>query len=405
MDAQKRPPKKGRANPISSAVSSWLETLPATLLELLGPACDIRAQLVLKAPKRWVVYEPMVLLPSGSFTSDPWPALLQFVPAESTALLWAAILRGISPSPKNPLTHLAINEGIPLRIDQDPGPDPDQNQQENLLRSPSGLHPLHGDFGPTSPSTTPSQADFLSAFWVSTKQNGVTQTWAPRWTMFSRGNVKEKARLLSFHSAAEGRSIGDCLRGKWAVDLYGGIGYFVFSYARLGLRVLCWELNAWSVEGLRRGAEANRWSVRVVQGEELALPVADVVKGGEQIVVFLEGNAQAQRRIGELRAGEMVMDVVHVNCGFLPTSEPTWRPAWEIQTGGFQPGAASGWLHLHENVAVADIEQRRKDIQLMLDKWGAAGGEKGSVEHVELVKTFAPDVWHCVIDVYITKPV
>jgi tRNA wybutosine-synthesizing protein 2 len=62
-------------------------------------------------------------------------------------------------------------------------------------------------------------------------------------------------------------------------------------------------------------------------------------------------------------------------------------------------------LHLHENVAVADIEQRKGEIQVVLDEWGGGGEVKGSVEHVELVKTFAPDVWHCAFDVRIAKPV
>ena len=38
-------------------------------------------------------------------------------------------------------------------------------------------------------------------------------------------------------------------------DLYAGIGYFAFSYAKAGVgKVLCWEINPWSVDGLRRGA-------------------------------------------------------------------------------------------------------------------------------------------------------
>ncbi|KAK6858721.1 S-adenosyl-L-methionine-dependent methyltransferase [Apiospora arundinis] len=83
--------------------------------------------------------------------------------------------------------------------------------------------------------------------------------------MFRRGNIKEKARVLSFHEPTDpslhhrAMSLGE-LCNKWAVDMYAGIGYFVFSYAELGMRVLCWELNPWSVEGLRRGALANGWS-------------------------------------------------------------------------------------------------------------------------------------------------
>lgn len=176
--------------------------------------------------------------------------------------------------------------------------------------------------------------------------------------MFSRGNVKEKAWLLGLARAAPGADV-------WAVDLYAGIGYFAFCYAARGLRVLCWEVNAWSVEGLRRGARANRWTVRVVRGPDLARPLADLVAGGERIVVLLESNEHARVRIAGLHAAGLAAEVRHVNCGLLPTSEPTWAAAWDMT----RPSS----------------EARRH-----------------AVEHVELVKTFAPGVWHCVFDVHIT---
>ena len=455
----RRKPQQKKENPISAAVAAWLETLPsasitlALLTEIGGSVPttaargeganghadsdvdSLKRQLVEKAPKRWVVYEPMVLLPSGSFSSHPWPALLASLSSEQTSRLWTGVLREISPpapagskkaAASPALTHLAINEGIPLLKAEQA-----DSEEENLLRSPSGLKMLHGDFGPAA---DPSGNDFDKAFWVSTKQNGITQIWAPRWTMFSRGNVKEKARLLSFHDGGDGdgdnnhntsldidgqeqqlrkrrhRPNKQSLRGKIAVDLYAGIGYFVFSYARLGMRVLGWELNPWSVEGLRRGAEANKWSVRVIKGDSLKLSTPEIMKdaGDAQIVVFLEDNAQAERRIRELRAapseeGVVLGDVVHVNCGFLPTSLPTWRPSWDIitQTQGERDGGS--WVHLHENVGVADIERRRQEIQGMVESWRDQDGSAREIiaEHVELVKTFAPDVWHCVFDVYI----
>ncbi|KAK4453054.1 S-adenosyl-L-methionine-dependent methyltransferase [Podospora aff. communis PSN243] len=387
MDTTKRPPKKPKTNSITAAITTWLSTLPTPI-----PPNEF-STLLHTSPKRWSVYEPLILLPSGSFTSSPWAHLLSSLPPAHLTPLWTAILANISPSSKTPLTHLAINEGIPLHNTSNPEATAnEQEEEENLLRSPSSLRPLHGDFGPPHPTSPPSEEDFAKAFWVSTKQNGITQMWAPRWTMFSRGNVKEKARVLGFRSAGGGKE-------KWAVDLYAGIGYFVFSYVKMGMRVLCWELNAWSVEGLRRGAEANGWGVRVVRGDELEeVRMEELVRGEEEIVVFLEDNKEARRRVEVVRG----VEAVHVNCGFLPSSEGVWRDAWEIQRRGLRVGG-SGWLHLHENVAVGDIEGRKGEIQGMVDEWG--GGEvKGDVEHVELVKTFAPGVWHCVFDVCITRP-
>jgi len=121
------------------------------------------------------------------------------------------------------------------------------------------------------------------------------------------------------------------------------------------------------------------------------------------------------------------IDIVHVNCGFLPTSEPVWRDAWAMVTrtgAAGRDGSGSGWLHLHENVAADRIEARREEIGRLFQRWAAEdddcnlerGGDgqqrrqqqqqqkrtrrRATVEHVELVKTFAPGVWHVVFDVY-----
>ena len=371
-------PPRPRSNPIQTAIQKWIEaTSPegADDLEWVNV-------LLTSAPKRYTIYEPMTLLPSGSFTNLQWTTTLQNVSDDDKASLWSNILAEISTQAKGTLTHLAANEGIPLHQEG--------VEEENVLRSPSGLRILHGDFGPADISPSgPSKEDFDKALWVSTKQNGIYQTWAPRWTMFSRGNIKEKARLLEFKHI---------LRGSTAVDLYAGIGYFVFSYAKKGLKIVCWEINPWSVEGLRRGAKANKWTVKVIKEKELEQPTLDILAGGEQILVFQESNEEALRRIQELQKSEFAQDIQHVNGGFLPTSEPTWRAAWEMTAP-----SSEAWLHLHENVGVNDTETRRQEIQRMFEGWKENDGRIVDVEHVELVKTFAPGVWHCVFDVHITQ--
>ncbi|GAB1313523.1 S-adenosylmethionine-dependent methyltransferase [Madurella fahalii] len=442
-------PRKRKENPICTAISAWLDSLPPSLINSTTTH-DIKQQLIDGAPKRWVVYEPMVLLPSGSFTAAPWPTLLSSLDPAQKDSLWTAILRELSPSSKPALTHLAINEGIPLQLSNSSSlssTEPEEPEgakgvaEENLLRSPTGLHLLHGSFGPAFPSsssttTKPTPSDFESAFWVSTKQNGIYQTWAPRHTMFSRGNVKEKARLLTLgggRSGGAGRGPSSSRDGdRYAVDLYAGVGYFAFSFAARGLRVLCWELNPWSVEGLRRGAALNGWSVRVVDPHhrrrsvsgcgagstnsdmdvkvdvevDVDVDMAAVLRGGEQIVVFLEDNRHAAKRIAAMR-GTKGLEVVHVNCGFLPSSKGVWRDAWEIvgSQGGEREGEA--WLHLHENVGVEEVERRKGEVQRLFGDWAGHGGadrkREARVEHVERVKTFAPGVWHCVFDVLITR--
>ncbi|ROW17058.1 hypothetical protein VPNG_01277 [Cytospora leucostoma] len=395
-------------NPISSAVTEWYKNNTSELSAPGATADNLAAE----APKRWVIYEPMVLLPSGSFNSPTLRETLAAVSQDCRGSLWTIILRKIGEKTREKATHLAVNDGIPLTVAARSGAgDVSGEEEENILRSPIGLRILHGDFGPPeTKGKTVSDEDFAQALWASTKQNGIHQTWAPRWTMFSRGNVKEKARLLTFHDPQLGgrhqfpRRVRPrtALSKTWAVDLYGGIGYFVFSYAKLGMRVLCWELNPWSVEGLRRGARANGWSVKVIKGEDLTRPTTELVSEEDTIVVFLENNREATRRVRELRAYEFDLQVLHVNCGLLPRSDDSWEASREILGG-----SEGGWLHLHENVGVKDIEPRKGEIQLIFDTMNKRGGDGwvAKVEHVELVKTFAPDVWHCVFDVYITKSI
>ncbi|KAI1369022.1 S-adenosyl-L-methionine-dependent methyltransferase [Xylaria arbuscula] len=467
LKARKKPPRQKR-NPIEVAINQWYERH-----ETLPKDHNV-SDLVTQAPKRWTAYGSLVLLPAGSFTSDAWRNALNSTIGSSREpvdegkntneddekprgpkLLWRMILDEISSSPKAKLTHLAVNEGIPLHSktsDDGPSDQPLGHASENILRSPGGLRMLYGDFGPSTPAQPGkvTEDDFSHAFWVSTKQNGITQTWAPRWTMFSRGNIKEKARLLDFHDAKNSTSITKDQQdrdlphrriplkqrqGTVAVDLYAGIGYFAFCYATLGFRVLCWELNPWSVEGLRRGAEANGWSVRVVhptpetsdcsRGEEKML--REILAGGETIVVFLEDNTRAAgriRRLDELsresktqhkeneddRNGsstELRMSrITHVNCGLLPTSQGSWGTAWEIASE-----AQRAWFHIHENVGVSDIETMKEEIRgwfaeraRSLEASGDADTHTGvRAEHVELVKTFAPGVWHCVFDLYVKR--
>ncbi|KAI0598706.1 S-adenosyl-L-methionine-dependent methyltransferase [Biscogniauxia sp. FL1348] len=419
-EAKRKPKKPPRPNPISTAVTAWLRMrqVPQPLRELLAA----------QAPRRWTVYEPMALLPAGAFGSAAWEAAL----CSGAGELWQSILGEIGGKGAPPLTHLAVNEGIPLCAAEgegegsiggggDGGGGGSSSGGSNILRSPSGLRMLHGDFGPDAPVPDGAGEAFERALWVSARQNGIFQTWAPRWTMFSRGNVKEKARLLDFHRRGQ-RGSGDTgehgdghlahrasvsssgLRDAWAVDLYAGIGYFVFSYAKQGMRVLGWELNPWSVEGLRRGARGNGWSVKVVRGLELARPMAEILAGGEQIVVFLEDNAHAASRIRELRSYGVGLEVLHVNCGLLPTSDAVWRDAWDIAGGEGE----QAWLHLHENVGVADIDRRKGEIEqwfteLATNEKDQSRPRHARVEHAELVKTYAPGVWHCVFDVYIQR--
>ncbi|KAI5842910.1 S-adenosyl-L-methionine-dependent methyltransferase [Morchella snyderi] len=334
------PPRK--TNPLTTALTTLLHTLP------LPPAT--RAALLATAPTHYSLYPPLLLLPTGTFTRPPWPTLLPTLPTTFFTRLASALN----------CTHLAINAPIP---------------PTSTTRTPLALTPLHGAF--TTPTT----------LWVRTTQNGIIQTWPPAHCMFSRGNMREKARLLRLPA----------IRGAQVADLYAGIGYFTFSYAAAGAaRVWCWEVSRWSAEALCRGARENGWRAEAVRcGEQVPGGLAGLDARAVRIVVFVESNACA---VGRLRALG-VSGVRHVNMGYLPDCRAVWPAAVEMLGGG------GGVAHVHGNVKVgAEREYSEGVVEAFAALLGEGEGEGGgrvSCEHVEVVKTYAPGVVHCVFDIKI----
>ena len=208
---------------------------------------------------------------------------------------------------------------------------------------------------------------FIYAFWATSTQNGIKQTWAPLYTMFSRGNITEKSRVLNFPD----------VKDQEIADLYIGIGYFAFSYLKAGARrVWGWDLNAWSVEGLKRGAEMNRWSCAVnPEAEDEA-----------QIMAYNEDNVKAVERLNAVG-----IKVKHVNLGLLPSSRGAWRIAAEILD------ERGGWIHVHGNCRDIEIDEWSNTIigefrRLFGDTWTT------DVEERFRVKEFGPGVGHWVLD-------
>lgn len=353
-----------------------------------------------KLRKSYVLYGNMVLLPSSAiaYLENDWTGDRGDDEARRrwrVEQMYKAIACHLN------LTHIATTKPIPLQHD-------DLGQQEwNILRSPLSFTPLYGDFGPLTCSDPPTREDFDQAYWVTAKQNGIYQTWAPRWTMFSRGNISEKARLLTLLSVAtaveEGKADG---RGCAAVDLYAGIGYFAFSYLKGGVsKLLCWDLNAWSIEGLMRGARANKWDADLVRGGSM-----DELRDGQgedvRLLVFNEDNTKASNKVEQMRGS--LPPIRHVNCGLLPKSRGSWQTAVEVLDNGY-----AGWLHVHENFAVAEIEQKaeeaRTQIQQVVDEVTVrrhgppTASRLVTVEHISRLKSYAPGVMHCVLDIHIPR--
>lgn len=368
-------------------------------------------------PKRYTVYQPMLLLPANVFTAPPeWAERYASLSETDRQRFYTSIVQAFNTKGQT-ITHIAMN--APIQLTNSRG-------NENLMRSPNGLVPLYGDFGQLLDyEHNPTRQDLDNAFWVHTVQNGgIIQYWAPLYTMFSKGNITEKARILGleghFTGLDESSLKGVRIEDVSVVDLYAGIGYFVFSYLKRGVRrVWGWELNAWSVEGLRRGCVENGWRcmvVPLVQGEDGTLPsvldddslesLLNELTDDIRVVIFQGDNQSApaimERLQPELEKRGQWAAVRHVNMGLLPSSRPTWDTSLKLLDRKY-----GGWTHVHENVDVAEIGTMRDDIvaeyvnlagQLDgVDKKGVSVG----CDHVEEVKTYAPGVMHCVFDIQV----
>lgn len=286
---------------------------------------DRKVKRTKKVRSHYSVYPPMILLPTGTKISRE----------EARRLL--------NSEHSEECTHVAINSII----------------QTDRQRKPRIIGVL-GDFGDYESSGF----HFNDAFWCRVKQNGVWQTWAPLYTMFSRGNVTEKLRVL--RDFKNQRPIKD----STVVDLYSGIGYFTLSYAmNQPRRIYCWELNPWSVEGLVRAARMNNLGpVRVVNQDERY-----DYNENDSIVIFNEDNQRAQQRLETLNLSE----ISHINMGMLPNA----RSAIAVAKQMSQPGTI---VHLHENVREEDIPA-----------WTSAfAGRIGDCLHVEKIKQYSPALIH-----------
>lgn len=387
-----------------SPVHKALETALALFLDLASLSSKLTVEaLVTSFPDGYSIYKPMLLLPHNALSSAPWRTLIAIYPVDSDSM--KAVWRDVAGSVG--ATHVAINAPIPIFTSSTSVSAIAATGKENILRSPANLTPLCGNFGPApTPQTitSPSETDFADALWVTARQNGIWQTWAPLYTMFSRGNVNEKARILNLPS------VNDLDVASTAVDLYAGIGYFAFSYKKSGegrhagvKQVACWEINLWSVEGLRRGAEMNGWTCRVLKGTDIArlrgsAAVDDPYFHQADLLVFQTSNESAETDYALLPLPKP--PVRHVNLGLLPSCKLSWDVAVAMldkQLGG--------WIHVHENVSVKDVETKREtieeDFRSLVGSDNAITERKVQVEHVERVKMYAPGVVHCVFDVMI----
>ena len=388
--SRERKQASSSTNPLARTVYRWLHLLAAT-----KPNLSFDSDSVLSHSWTYMIYPPLLLLPPTflSNLSSVLDSKGQDLPADLSSL-WISLSKELR------ISHIALNAPIPANAPKQASIHDPRVLEANVLRSPTGLSTLYGNFGLALPPThNPTTADFTSAFWCTTRQNGIFQTWAPRYSMFSRGNISEKTRVLTFKTLTKDE-FGTQPENASVVDLYAGIGYFAFSYAKVKFgKVFCWEINPWSVEGLRRGAKMNHWGIKVLRDPHT---LKKSVNEEERFVVFQESNEHAARRIAAVK--DTIPPIRHVNCGLLPSSKGSWEVAVQVldQTGG--------WIHVHENIAKAAIERRKMEIieifnQLAKKYWGKNLEVHWEVkcDHIEQVKSYAPGVMHCVLDLSVLR--
>ena len=457
LEGRKRKPKK-QTNPLRKGILLFCNAkdIHVTTHEpaaTIGSAEESALLGIADLPKRFTIYPPLLLLPHKFPTHSPrWETFYNVLNETDREELFRNIVEGGFAGMG--ISRVAIN--APIAADEVPGlsqiaeidTSSSLERTENVMRSPSGLVPLFGDWGERkieakADTITGELGDsFERAFWVSTCQHrGITQCWAPIYTMFSRGNISEKARILGldpgsgqFTSTFQGLrdlELGEAVEKVDVVDFYVGIGYFAFCYLKRGIRTVWgWDINPWSIEGFRRGCEANGWRCIVIRVDEegntegMSIPslaeiwAEGVREGGHKevrCVAFLGDNKWSSKIMGEihdelkgLSPSGQGLNIRHANMGLLPSSQGSWENAVAL-IKMTDASDKKSWLHVHENVDIHQMDAMEAKIVHGIERfarsWEREEENRSCVSCVQVqeVKTYAPGVMHCVFDIQI-KP-
>ncbi|KAF9187697.1 tRNA methyltransferase tyw3 [Haplosporangium sp. Z 767] len=392
--------------------------------------------LIASLPQKWEHYSTFTLLPPTAFLIEPWPTVLKRLEnldrmqGHRNAIMaqWEKLVQEALQS-----SHIARKAIIPVqdvlrrpKIRPLTGDWKIHNRYKSWFEDDHGLlehqhveSATHDSMEQTKQTdlydenNVPTEDDFKDTYWAETCQNHVWYSWAPMFTMFSAGNITEKERI------ANSRPIFDA-RGKIIVDLYVGIGYFSLVYlVHAGAKTVhACEWNPWSVKGLVRGAEKNdiewkQYHSRVPGSSNNDQPFTEGKKripiAGKKpkeygnLVIYPGDNAQ-WIEFFENQAH-------HVNLGLIPSAEP----GWVLGVRALSP-TEGGYLHVHHNIRVGEEETFKKyllqSLQGLFMKWKVCkkalshDDEAWSIDirHMENVKSFAPMVFHYVIDVECRPP-
>lgn len=336
------------------------DTLPETKLN----------EILEHVPLKYSIYPPVLLLNNStkrSFDNVIWDGLL-------TTKFYHDLLKLLSPG-NGKLRIVAINRPI--------------LEEDNLLRKPYNLEIIYSMDYPIHPELLPKDN-----VWCQVKQNGIWQVWNPFYTMFSRGNIKEKRRILDTFMDVEDNDV---------VDLYCGIGYFSLCYIHLKCRNLFgFELNPWSVEAFKRGLILNKHFGRLLSSSSTL--GGDMAEG---IHLYNENNEMSDKRLKEFckSNGYTGLRIRHINMGLLPSSEQGYPVAIKLLENHHNWNECPKvTLHIHENASIEEIESQQIQDRVLKRLRRISVSEMGLnyeyvLMHLEKIKTFAPDIWHICLDV------
>nr|CCA14638.1 tRNA wybutosinesynthesizing protein putative [Albugo laibachii Nc14] len=195
--------------------------------------------------------------------------------------------------------------------------------------------------------------------WVEVRENGIVYGLDITKTMFSSGNITEKARMA-----------GISCKGEIIVDLFCGIGYYVLPFLVHGgaSMVHACDWNPDAITALQYNLLRNRVSERCT-----------IHEGDNQV---------SARKIGPISD--------RVNLGLLPKSDKAWPLAVQVLK------SSGGWLHVHENVPKQELKAWIEHVECSIETLAKEIDRNWIVtcHHVEKVKSYAPRIYHYVADIH-----
>eukprot|EP00388_Colpodella_angusta_P005049 GDKJ01015928.1.p1 GENE.GDKJ01015928.1~~GDKJ01015928.1.p1 ORF type:complete len:656 (-),score=124.37 GDKJ01015928.1:96-1868(-) len=245
--------------------------------------------------------------------------------------------------------------------------------------------------------------------WVIHKENGCSYCIKIGTLMFASGNGTERARMPNLMK-----------EGEEIVDLFSGLGYFTLPMimTKKAKRITACDINPIAHEGLKKGILSNKRSSGVdlsINGTRIGFVGMNGSLSSEQgkqqkdqegvnrtiVEMYLGDSSLAGTEEG---AGGLALfgRADRILLGLIPTSTVSWAAALRVinQTRG-------GIIHVHENAGSVEeviemvlkgFEEEKKKAGERCHNWSF------EVENVERVKSYAPLVFHFVVDLRVIIP-